>query len=105
MSTHITELNEANYNQFLTDNKKVFVMAKAPWCQSCKSMLPTIDDIASNNTDIAFAIIDADQNQSFVMDMGVRNLPTCFMYVEGNEVERFVGPKPKNYIVEFINKA
>ena len=104
MVAYITELNETNYDRFVSDGI-VLVDVWAAWCGPCKAISPIIDQISEEyNGKIKVGKCDADANRDKVMALGVRNIPTVLIYKDGEIVERFVGLKPKNEIIQLVEK-
>jgi thioredoxin-like negative regulator of GroEL len=47
--------------------------------------------------------IDVDAQKQYVMDFGIRNIPTVVLVENGKEVRRFTGVKSLNEILNFYN--
>ena len=62
----------------------------AVWCGPCKMLEPIVAEIA-RETDAAVIKVDTDAHQDLAMDAGIRGVPTLFLYVDGEPVERLVG--------------
>ena len=103
MVAYITELNEENYDSFVSSGL-VLVDIWAPWCGPCKMISPIIDEISSNYVDkIKVGKCDADANRDKVMEIGVRNIPTIFFYKDGKIVESTHGAVTKKKLTEIID--
>jgi thioredoxin 1 len=103
MIAYITELNEENYDSFVSSGL-VLVDIWAPWCGPCKMISPIIDEISSNYVDkIKVGKCDADANRDKVMEIGVRNIPTIFFYKDGKIVESTHGAVTKKKLTEIID--
>lgn len=104
MIAYITELNEENYDGFVSDGI-VLVDVWAAWCGPCKAISPIIDEISSDyNGRIKVGKCDADANREKVMSLGVRNIPTLFLYKNGQIVDQMSGGGTKSKFTEFIDK-
>jgi thioredoxin-like negative regulator of GroEL len=73
----------------------------ATWCGPCKAFRPIVEELKSEGYNID--IIDIDAQTALAEAYGVRSVPTTVIEQNGNEVERFVGAKPKSYLMEQLN--
>lgn len=101
----INSLTSDIFDLAISNNDKVIIMVKAPWCSSCNSVYPQFEESAKENKDVFYAVIDADSNQDFCFDkLGIRSLPTYIYYVNGEQKDFIVGPKNKSFIEKSILK-
>jgi len=81
-------------------NKLIYI--SAPWCGPCKMFGPVMDKVAESG--IPVQKLDADKDQSAVMQYGVRSIPTVVKVdASGNMVDKFVGVKNLGEIKSFYN--
>jgi len=73
----------------------------AAWCGPCKSFKPVINEIANEGHSVQF--IDIDQNDSISNQYNIRSVPTVVIEENGIEVNRFVGTKPKQFVLEALS--
>lgn len=100
----MTELKEENYRGFVSTGL-VLVDIKAEWCQPCKVISPIIDQISFDYAGrLSVGKLDADISRDLLTSLGVRNIPTLFLYKDGEIVERTTGMITKENIEELINK-
>jgi thioredoxin 1 len=62
----------------------------ADWCGPCQMLEPTVREIAQN-TAAAVAKIDIDALPQLAQELRVQGVPSVFLYVDGEPVERMVG--------------
>jgi thioredoxin 1 len=62
------------------------VKFSAPWCAACKAIQPAIEELAESNAEVAFVQMDADSNTDFVVDLGIRSLPSFGFYRNGEKI-------------------
>lgn len=102
---NIIELNENNFKEFIKEGIS-FVCVKADWCIPCKTLEPIIEqttiDLANEGINVKIGKLNTDKNTEVVNQLGVRNIPSVFIYKNGEQVDKFVGVKPKNQIIEMI---
>lgn len=81
----VTELSQDNLQDVLNQNKKVFVQFSASWCGNCRIMKPKFKKLATERTDAAFILVDAEKFPESRKLANVNNLPTFAAY-EGGEL-------------------
>lgn len=72
----------------------------ASWCQPCKMLARTLEDIKTN---IPIEVIDIDKNSDLAIDYGIRSVPTIVMLDENIEVKRLVGMQSQNDLEKWFN--
>lgn len=78
----------------------------ASWCMPCKMMAPILNEVAEEIGDSAkIAKLDVEAHRASSAKYGVRNIPTMVLFKNGKEIKRFVGAKPKSFLVSEINKV
>lgn len=104
MSNHVVEINTQNWNEeVLQSDIPVLVDFWASWCTPCKVLSPILDDIAKElNGKLKVAKVDCEQNMSLVSEMGVKNIPALFFYVDGIKVKKSTGSMNKASVLKFI---
>jgi thioredoxin 1 len=81
------------------DKKMKIIRFTASWCQPCKMLAKTLEDV---DTQIPIEVIDIDENQELAMNYGIRGVPTLVMLDGDIEVKRLVGMKMKNELSEWL---
>lgn len=79
----LIELNEDTLQNLVSTNEKVVVQFSASWCGNCRIMKPKFKKMASENENIAFVIIDAENCPESRKLANVSNLPTFATFVNG----------------------
>jgi thioredoxin 1 len=101
----IVTLTDKNF-QHQTKNRVVLVDFWAAWCAPCRMMAPVLNDVASEITgNSQVAKVDVEQYQSLAQRFKVRSIPTLILFKNGNEINRFVGIKTKDYLIQQIQNA
>jgi thioredoxin 1 len=100
----VLTLTDKNFQQ-QTKNKVVLVDFWASWCAPCRMMAPVLNDVASElNGNAHVGKVDIQQYQSLAQKFQVRNIPTLVLLKNGVEVNRFVGIKNKEFLLNQMNK-
>jgi thioredoxin 1 len=102
---NILTLTDKNF-QHQTKNKLVLVDFWASWCAPCRMMAPVLNEVADElNGNSHVGKVDIEQYQSLAQKYQVRNIPTLILLKNGVEVNRFVGIKNKEFLLQQINNV
>ncbi len=102
-SNSIINLDEKNFQQ-TTKDRVVLVDFWAEWCMPCKMMTPILNDVVNEVDDkIKICKLNVDSQQQLASKYGVRSIPTLIILKNGKEVKRFVGVKPKDFLISQLN--
>ncbi|AMH93769.1 MAG: thioredoxin [Candidatus Methanomethylophilus sp.] len=100
----VTELNEAQFNEFVKQSGIVMVDCWAPWCGPCRRMGPIVEELANDLAGkVAVAKLNTDENQGVAMKFGINAIPTLLFFKDGVQQESLVGLRPKEDIISYIN--
>jgi thioredoxin 1 len=98
----ILNLTDKNF-QHQTKNKLVLVDFWASWCAPCRMMAPVLNDVADELTGNSHVgKVNIEQYQSLAQKFKVRNIPTMILFKDGKEINRFVGVKNKEFLLQQI---
>ena len=79
----LIELNEDKLQDLVASNNKVVVQYTASWCGNCRIMKPKFKKMASENENITFVLVDAENFPESRKLANVSNLPTFATFVNG----------------------
>ena len=71
----------------------------ASWCQPCKMLAKTLEDI---DTDYPIETIDIDESQELAIQYGVRGVPTLVMLQDDVETKRVVGMQTEGFLKDWL---
>lgn len=101
----ILNLSEINFHQQLK-NKVVLVDFWASWCAPCRIMAPILNDVANElEENSKVGKVNIEQYQSLAQKFKIRSIPTMVLYKNGKEINRFVGIKSKEFLLNQIDKV
>jgi thioredoxin 1 len=101
----ILTLTDKNF-QHQTKNKLVLVDFWASWCAPCRMMAPVLNEVADELSGSShIGKINIEEYQSLAQKFQVRNIPTLILLKNGKEIDRFVGVKSKDFLLEQIQKS
>jgi len=99
------ELNDTNFDNFVTKNKVVVVDFWAPWCEPCKMMGPVFEEVATDYKGKAvFGKLLVDDNQGTAKKYIVMSIPTLLIFKNGEVKERLVGFTSKDVLAAKIEE-
>jgi thioredoxin 1 len=100
----ILTLTDKNF-QHQTKNKLVLVDFWASWCAPCRMMAPVLNEVADELSGHShIGKVNIEEYQSLAQEFQVRNIPTLILLKNGKEINRFVGVKSKDFLLEQIQK-
>ena len=64
----------------------------APWCGPCRKMKPMLEELnQSASGKFKYVMMNADENDALLKELGVSEIPTFFIYKNGKETWKHVG--------------
>ena len=87
-------------SEVLKSDKPVLVDFFATWCGPCKMLMPTVDEIANERTDIKVGKVDVDENMEFAKEYKVFSVPTLLAFKDGKLIKQMVGVQSKEQILD-----
>ena len=96
-------INQNNFhNEVMNSEKKVLLDFWAPWCAPCRMVIPLVDEIAKERTDIKVGKINVDESPELAKQFGVFSIPTLVVMENGKVVRQEQGAKPKKAILSML---
>ena len=77
----------------------------AEWCQPCKMLAPTMEEIAGEYEDkVKVGKLNVDDNPNTATKYGIRGIPTLLFFKGGKVVQQVTGVKSKAEIKKIIDE-
>jgi thioredoxin 1 len=105
MSTH--KVTDASFeSDVLKSATPVVVDFWAEWCEPCKMIGPSLEEIAASLGPKAKIVkINIDENPNTPSQFGVRGIPTLMVFKDGKLAATKVGAAPKNQLQSWIEQS
>ena len=76
----------------------------AEWCGPCQMLSPVVEEVARQVKDVKIGKINVDEEQELAMQCRVMSIPTLAYIKNGTVVEKSVGLKSKEGILDLMGK-
>lgn len=101
----IEVMNEEEFKKLIDSKELTVVDFFATWCGPCRMLSPILEEIADEMKDeFKFGKIDIDENFDIAKTYGIMSVPTLVLFKDNKVVDKIVGLKSKNQILEILFK-
>ena len=107
MSAKVVTVSDGEFDQMvLKSDKPVMLDFWAEWCQPCKMLAPTVEELAGEyDGKILVGKLNVDDNPNTSTNYGIRGIPTLLFVKGGQVVQQLVGVKSKAEIKKVIEET
>ena len=99
----ITELTADMFDsEVLQSDQLVIVDFWATWCTPCSMLIPVLEEIAAERTDIKVCKINMDEAEDIAEQYAVMSLPVLLFFKDGEMVEDSIGLISKERILSLL---
>ena len=96
-------INQENFRkEVLESEKKVLLDFWASWCGPCRMVLPIVEQIAEERSDIKVCKINVDEQPELAAQFGVMSIPTLAVMENGKLLRQSAGARPKDEILAML---
>lgn len=107
MNPRIAPVSAATYHAFVhrVPGRPAAVMIRAEDCPPCKKALPLWEELADACPGVRFGVFTLTREDAlFVKDvLGVRAIPTCFVYLDGKQVFTGTGVSGVQEVADYFD--
>ena len=75
----------------------------APWCGPCRMVSPIVDEIGAEVTDAKVGKVNVDEQPELAQAFGIASIPTLLVIRDGRTVNRAVGVRSKEEILQMLD--
>jgi thioredoxin 1 len=104
MSENVLDVTDQNFEEeVLNSEKPVLVDFWAAWCAPCRTLAPTVDQIAQEFSDQAKVVkLNVDDNAEISAKYNIKGIPTLLLFKGGEIKDQIVGAASKDNIARMI---
>jgi len=96
-------LNLQNFDQeVMHSDKPVLLDFWAPWCGPCRKVVPLVEEIAEERSDIKVGKVNVDEEPELAARFQVMSIPTLMVIRDGKIVNQALGARPKHQILAML---
>ena len=105
MSDNVIELNDENFEEYISKSEPVLVDFWAEWCGPCKMLTPVVEELASDFSGKAvIAKVNVDHSPSIAQKYSIRSIPSILFFKKGSVEQQLVGVVPKEEMAKIIEE-
>lgn len=98
----LTITKENFEKEVINSEQPVLLDFWASWCGPCRMVAPIIDEIAQEVADKKIGKVNVDEQPELAQAFGIMSIPTLLVFKGGKVVNKAVGVKPKQAILQML---
>jgi thioredoxin 1 len=102
----MTQLSAQEIKEKIQNKESFMLDLFATWCGPCRVLMGNLSQLEKSGEKLPMNIytLDIDSDRDFVMELGIRSVPTLKVYKEGEEVFSNVGVMSQPQLLEVMNR-
>ena len=100
----IIDITSENFAAEVTaSDKPVLIDFWAVWCGPCQMVLPIIEELGNELTDVKICKVNVDEQPELAQQFNVMSIPTLLVFKNGQLYKSSVGAQPKTSILALFD--
>ena len=96
-------INQKNFREEVMNSERpVLLDFWAPWCGPCRRVVPLVEEIAEERSDIKVGKVNVEEQPELARQFGVKSIPMLVVMKDGEVIKRSVGAKNKSAILAML---
>ena len=88
--------------EVINSEKPVLLDFWASWCGPCRMVSPIVDEIAQERPDVKVCKVNVEEQRELAAAFKVMSIPTLVVMKGGKIINRTLGARPKEQILELL---
>lgn len=98
-------VNDSNFEEVVLQSElPVLVDFWAEWCGPCQMVLPIVEELGEELTDVKICKVNVDEQMELAKQYRVMSIPTLMVFKDGEMVKREMGAKSKAELLAMLGK-
>ena len=90
------------HHEVMNSDKPVLLDFWAPWCGPCRMVVPIVEEIARERSDIKVGKVNVDEQPELANQFGVMSIPMLVVMKNGKIMSQAIGARSKRDILAMI---
>jgi thioredoxin 1 len=98
----MTEVTSEQLEELKKEGKNILLDLYGLWCGPCKLLMPKLELLEEQYSNVVFVKMDVDRNVDYAVDMGIRSVPTVIFYKGEELINRSSGANSESFYKDIL---